>query len=64
MEIIKKTNELEIHYPEKVIKLRGHQDTDDFSLFTESLETNPSLSQKEKEELRTVLRNRSDIIVR
>lgn len=64
MEIIKKVNELEIHFPEKVIKLSGHQDKDAFSLFTESLETNQSLSKKEKEDIISELHIRSDIVIR
>lgn len=64
MEIVKKLNELEIHFEEKVSKLRGHQDKDAFILFTENLETNTSLSQKEKETVLSELHNRSDIVIR
>lgn len=64
MKIVKKANELEIHFDEKVVKLRGHQDKDAFSLFTESLETNKLLSQKERESILSELHNRNDIVVR
>lgn len=64
MEIIKKRNELEIYFSDKVVKLRGHQDRDAFSLYTESFETNPSLSPKNREELLAELKTRNDIIIR
>lgn len=37
MVIKKKINELEIHYLDKVVKLRGHQDEDVFTVFEEDL---------------------------
>ena len=64
MEIIKSRNELEIHFSEKVVKLRGHKDRDAFSLYTESLETSPSLSPKDREELLEELKRRDDIVIR
>lgn len=64
MEIIKRRNELEIHFSDKVVKFRGHQDRDAFSLYTESLETSPSLSPKDREELLEELKRRDDIVIR
>lgn len=64
MEIKKKTNELEIHFDDKVVKLRGHQDDDAFSLFTESLETCGSMSNEDKENFLQELKKRKDVVIR
>ena len=64
MKIEKRTNELVIHFLEKVVKLRGHQDNDAFSLFIEDFETCTSMSQTEKEALLNELQKRKDIIIR
>lgn len=64
MDIIKKTNELEVHIEEKVIKLKGHQDRDVFSLYTESVETYPFSSKKEKTLILEKIKNRLDIVLR
>lgn len=64
MKIVKKPNELELHFHEKVVKLRGHQDNDAFSLFTEDFETNPTMSQTDRQALLAELQKRKDIIIR
>ena len=64
MELIKHQNELEVHLENKIVKLNGHQDKDGFSLFIESLETNPTLSPEDRKDIREEVRKRDDIIIR
>lgn len=63
MDIFKKKDELEVRFPNKVVKLRGHQDDDVFTVFTESMETHPCLSDKEKKDIQSEIRKRDDIVV-
>ena len=63
MKIVKRKNELVVCFPEKVVKLKGHQDNDFFTLFTESLELNSSLSEKDKKLLIAELQKEKDIVI-
>lgn len=64
MNIIKKSNELEVQINDKVVKFQGHQDWDAFSVYTESFETCSSLSNQEREEILQELKIRNDIVMR
>lgn len=64
MELIKHQNELEVHLEDKIVRLKGHKDKDAFSLFTESLETYPSLSEFEIKGIKEELQRRDDIVIR
>lgn len=63
MDFKKENKELEVHLPNKVVKLRGHQDDDVFTVFTESIETHPCLSDNEKKNIQSEVRKRNDIVV-
>ncbi len=54
---------LEISLPDKVVKLKGHQDKDAFRVYTESLETHPNLTDKDKELIRDKISKDPNIIV-
>lgn len=64
MEIKKKINELEIHYLYKVVKLRGHQDDDVFTVFEEDWVSKTFLTKYEKKTIEEVFEKRGDIIIR
>lgn len=64
MELKKKKNELEVRLPTKVVNLKGHQDSDDFTVFTESLISHPYLSDGEIQAIISEIRKRHDIVVR
>lgn len=64
MEFKKKRNELEVRLPNKVVRLKGHQDDDAFTIFTESLVTHPALSESEIKAIISETRKREDIVVR
>lgn len=55
--------EIEFHLPNKVVKLLGHQDSDFFRVFTESLEARSDLSAQEKEILRQKIRKDPNMIL-
>lgn len=63
MDFKKEKNELEVCLPNKVVKIKGHQDDDVFTVFTESLETHPCLSDNEKKEIHSEIRKKNDIVV-
>jgi hypothetical protein len=64
MEIKKKINELEIHYLYKVVKLRGHQDDDVFTVFEEDWASKTFLTKYEKKTIEEEFEKRGDIIIR
>lgn len=64
MEIIKRRNGLEVHLPNKVVNLRGHQDSDVYTVFTESVYTHPSLNDYDIKILNEEFRRRGDIVIR
>lgn len=64
MNIRKKINELEIHYLDKVVKLRGHQDEDAFTVFEEDWASKTFLTKNEKRAIEDEFDERGDIIIR
>lgn len=58
-----KNNEIEISLEDKVVKLRGHQDDDVYRIFTESLESHPELSSRDKEKIKKLVEANPDIII-
>ena len=64
MVTLRNKNELEIQLPNKVVKLKGHQDSDAFTVFTESLLTHPALTEDVKEIIISEISKRHDIIIR
>lgn len=64
MDIFKKKDELEVRFPNKVVKLRGHQDSDAFTVFTESVDAHPSLSDNDIKLLVEEFKQRGDIVIR
>lgn len=55
--------EKEFQLSEKVVKLLGHQDSDYFRVFTESLETRSDLSAQEKEIIMEQIRKDPNMIL-
>lgn len=64
MVIKKKTNELEIHYLDKVVKLRGHQDEDAFTVFEEDWVSKTFLTKNERRTIEDEFGERGDIVIR
>ena len=64
MVIKKKTNELEIHYLDKVVKLRGHQDDDAFTVFEEDWVSKTFFTKNERRAIEDEFDERGDIIIR
>ena len=52
-----------IQLPNKVVKLKGHQDQDGFRVFSESIESHPTISQKEREIIKGILSDDPNTIV-
>ena len=63
MEFEKKNKGLMVHLQDKTVTIRGHQDDDVYTVFTESLETHPSLSESEMGEIKSEIKKRGDIVV-
>lgn len=63
MDILKKTNELEIHYLDKVVKLRGHQDDDVFAAFEKDGVSKISLTESDRKAMIREFEKRGDIII-
>lgn len=63
MELIKKKDKLEVHLDEKVVHIKGHQDSDVFTVFTESVETHPSLTNSDIKKLKEEIKKREDIVI-
>lgn len=64
MVIKKKINKLEIHYLDKVVKLRGHQDEDAFTVFEEDWVSKTFLTKNERRAIEDEFEERGDIIIR
>ena len=60
---VKKGKGVEVKLPDKVAFLKGHQDDDVFTIFTESLETHPLLSEKEIKDIYTEVNKRHDLVI-
>ena len=54
---------MEIYFPEKVVKVRGHQDEDAYRMFTESFETSTSLTNQERSSVRDALKHLRGIVI-
>lgn len=63
MNIEIKGNIIEVHFPNKVVKIRGSQDEDGFRVFTEKLEGNPRLSDEDIEAIKEKLSLFPDIVI-
>lgn len=64
MEIIKRRNGLEVHFLNKVVNLRGHQDGDVYTVFTESVNIHPFLNDYVIEMLNEEFRRKGNIVIR
>lgn len=63
MNIRKKINELEIHYLNKVVKLRGHQDEDVFTVFEEDWVSKTFLTESDRKAMIQEFEERGDIVI-
>lgn len=63
MNIRKKINELEIHYLDKVVKLRGHQDEDVFTVFEEDWASKTFLTESDRKAMIREFEERDDIVI-
>lgn len=63
MNIRKKINELEIHYLDKVVKLRGHQDEDVFTVFEEDWVSKTFLTESDRKAMIQEFEERGDIVI-